>query len=82
MSNKEKILSRIYPIAQEKKFEFIKSRNCFKKKNGDFNFKISLLFHRRSIQTAIELFISIEHIPTKYIYKKATKNSSFGTIGN
>ncbi len=82
MSYKEELLKKLEPFFIEKGFKLIKSRDLIEKKSKDFKFQVHFLFHYRSIETAIEVALSIEHVPTERIYRKATGFSSFGTIGN
>ncbi|CAL2094072.1 hypothetical protein [Tenacibaculum sp. 190524A05c] len=64
-------------------FKLIKSKDVYEKKQGDFKFIIRFFSHTRSYETAIEMSIYIEHLPTSKIYKKATSFKYLvGTIGN
>lgn len=76
------IYSHTLKFFEDRKYKLVKSKNTFEKKQGDFKFKIRLLSHTRSTETAIEMFAYIEHIPTAKIYKKATGFTLLSTIGN
>ncbi|CAM1367729.1 hypothetical protein TPENAI_60277 [Tenacibaculum litopenaei] len=79
----EKIHGIILQPLNDKGYNFVKSRDIYEKKQGDFKHKIHFFSHKRSTETAIEMFVYIEHIPTAKIYKKATSfNFLPSTIGN
>lgn len=77
-----KIFPNLEPEFLELGFKYIKSKDRYEKVVDGCRLIYSFLFHRRSDEIAIEIFVLIEHIKTAKIYKKATGHSLSNTIGN
>lgn len=79
----EKIHGIILQPLNDKGYKFVKSKDVYEKKQGDFKYKVHFFSHKRSTETAIEMFVYIEHLPTAKVYKKSTSfNLLLSTIGN
>lgn len=79
---KEGIYNLIEEHVVQYNFKFNKSKGYFEKSSNGCRFIYKPLFHSRSSEIAIELFVLIEYIEAEKIYKKASGHMVFETIGN
>jgi hypothetical protein len=79
---KQKVFTNLESEFLEFGFKFSKSKDRYEKISNGCRLIYSFIFHKRSDEIAIEIFVLIEHIKTAKIYKKATGHSLSNTIGN
>lgn len=79
---KQKTFTNLESEFSELGFKFNKSKDRYEKINNGCRLIYSFIFHKRSDEIAIEIFVLIEHIKTAKIYKKATGHILSSTIGN